>query len=126
VIHYLDTHIVNWLFQGQVHRLTRRAKVAIEKSELLISPIVLLELEYLHEIGRLQFQPQASLLKLQNLIGLKVCNLPFETVISTALYETWTRDLFDRMIVAHAKSNEFAPLITGDAKIQENYVKATW
>jgi PIN domain nuclease of toxin-antitoxin system len=126
VIHYLDTHILPWLYENDIDKLTRKARAALERSDLLISPMVLLELEYLYEIGRILIQPQAVLLKLQNQIGLRICDLPFQTVISAALYEAWTRDPFDRIIVAHAKSNEFAPLITSDAKIQRNYAKVTW
>jgi len=41
-------------------------------------------------------------------------------------YENWTRDLFDRVTIAHAKSDEFARLMTSDAKIQQNYAKVSW
>jgi hypothetical protein len=37
-------------------------------------------------------------------------------VAETPLFETWTSDPFDLMIVSHAKSNGFAPLITPDEK----------
>jgi PIN domain nuclease of toxin-antitoxin system len=112
--------------ENEIVKLTRKARAALERSDLLISPIVILELEYLYEIGRVSIQPQAVLLKLQNQIGLRICDLPFQTVISAAIYENWTREPFDRIIVAHAKCNEFAPLITSDTKIQQNYAKVTW
>jgi hypothetical protein len=31
-----------------------------------------------------------------------------------------------RVIVAHAQSNGYAPLITSDAKIRKHYAKAVW
>jgi PIN domain nuclease of toxin-antitoxin system len=123
---YLDTQLVVWLCQNRLDRLTRKAIQAVEKSDLLISPMVLLELEYLHEIKRITRPPQVLLNQLETQIGVRVCAHPFPAIIQTAIFETWTRDPFDRVIVAHAKSNGYAPLITSDARIQENYAKAVW
>jgi len=51
---YLDTHILVWLYQDGATRLTPLAVNAIEEAEqLLISPMVELELTYLHEISRI-------------------------------------------------------------------------
>ena len=49
---YLDTHVVVWLFLGDLTRLSQAAKTAISTHPIAISPIVTLELTYLHEIGR--------------------------------------------------------------------------
>ena len=126
VITYLDTQVMVWLCQGQIDKLPAAAVTAIEAAELRISPIVLLELEYLFEIKWIIQPPQPLLGQLATQIGLRVCDHPFPAVLETALFENWTRDPFDRMIVAHAKSNGFAPLITSDAKIRENYARAVW
>jgi PIN domain nuclease of toxin-antitoxin system len=115
-----------WLCQKQLDRLSQRAVAAIEESELRISPMVLLELEYLHEIERIIPPPQALLNQLESQIGLQVCDHPFPAIVETALYETWTRDPFDRVIVAHARSNGYAPLVTSDAKIHAHYPNAVW
>ncbi|MSU25039.1 MAG: hypothetical protein EXS32_14625 [Opitutus sp.] len=48
---YLDTHVVVWLSAGEVARLGARARVAIETQELRVSPMVLLELQYLRSRG---------------------------------------------------------------------------
>jgi len=64
--------------------------------------------------------------KLRREIGLGVCERPFSAVTSVALGESWTRDPFDRMIVAHAKSNGVSPLITSDERIRACYVNAIW
>ena len=40
--------------------------------------------------------------------------------------QTRTQDPFDRFIVAHAKANGFARLITNDEKIRANYSLAVW
>ena len=42
-----------------------------------------------------------------------------------ALAEKWSRDPFDRLIVAHAKAQK-TPLVTRDEKIRENYRLAVW
>lgn len=123
---YLDTQIVVWLGAGQTEKLSPSASAAIESSELEISPMVLLELEYLYEIKRIVKPPLALLDQLQTLIGLKVSTHPFSAVAHTALFETWTREPFDRIIVAHARSDGYAGLVSSDVKIQQNYSKTIW
>jgi len=46
---YLDTHVVVWLYSGELSLLSEKACQLIEENELLISPLVLLELQYLFE-----------------------------------------------------------------------------
>jgi PIN domain nuclease of toxin-antitoxin system len=123
---YIDTHIVIWLCEGLTERLTPAASHAIESSPVQISPMVLLELEYLFEIKRIVKPPLALLDQLQTLIGLTVSGHPFTAVVQTALFETWTADPFDRMIVAQARSDGYSGLVTADTKIQENYSKTIW
>jgi PIN domain nuclease of toxin-antitoxin system len=123
---YLDTNIVVWLGEGQVEKFTRAAAEALESSDLEISPMVLIELQYLYEIKRIVKPPLALLDQLQTLIGLRVSEHPFLSVAQTALLEAWTRDPFDRIIVAQARSDGYSGLITSDEKIQQNYSKAIW
>jgi PIN domain nuclease of toxin-antitoxin system len=42
------------------------------------------------------------------------------------LDEKWTRDPFDRLIVANAKANGFAWLISADEHIRNHYPRAVW
>jgi PIN domain nuclease of toxin-antitoxin system len=42
------------------------------------------------------------------------------------LDEAWTRDPFDRVIVAHAKSNGMAHLIGSDATMKKHYPRTVW
>ena len=116
---YLDTHVVVWLGEGAVEKLSPAASEAIESSEVEISPMVLLEVQYLFEIKRIVKAPQT-------LIGLKVSDHPFPAVARAALFETWTRDPFDRMIVAQARADGYSGLVTSDEKIRENYSKTIW
>jgi hypothetical protein len=50
---YLDTHVVAWLFSARIDLLPAGVRTRIEESDLLISPAVKLELEYLYEIHRI-------------------------------------------------------------------------
>jgi len=123
---YLDTNVVVWLAQGTLQRIGRTAKGALEQGTLLISPMVLIELEYLYELNRIKLPARDVQLKVEQEIGVRVCALPFPAVAGTALNEKWTRDPFDRMIVAQAKTNGLAPLISADEEIKKNYPRTAW
>ena len=122
---YLDTHVLLRLFLRDLEKLSSLALKTIEEEDLVASPAAVLELEFLHEIGRLQ--PTASKLigVLEQDLGLRVCELPFRTVVQHALKESWGRDPFDRLIVGNAKAND-ATLVTKDEKIRRYYARAIW
>jgi len=122
---HLDTHVLVRLYAGQVSELGRTARRAIEEQELVVSPAAILELELLHEIGRLRATASSVISALSEEIGLRVSDLPFRTVVHHALKEAWSRDPFDRLVVADAKANG-AALITKDEKIHQNYPRAVW
>lgn len=77
-----------------------RQMLAVE--ELLVFPMVVLELQYLFEIGRTTEPAETVVSYLRGRIGLQVCDKPFDKVILPALAYDWTRDPFDRIIVAQA------------------------
>ncbi|MGC9947463.1 MAG: type II toxin-antitoxin system VapC family toxin [Bryobacteraceae bacterium] len=122
---YLDTHVLIYIGAGEVNRLGVAARKAIDRDDLLVSAASVLELELLHEIGRLK--PTASKLvsTLATDIGLRVCDLPFRTIVDQAIAEDWTRDPFDRLIVANAKAAG-AVLVTRDERIRGHYSRALW
>ena len=123
---YLDTHILVWLYQDGAARLTPLGVRAIEEAEqLLISPMVELELTYLHEISRINCPALNILDTLRRDIGLETCKQPFAAVIGAALALDWTRDPFDRLIVAQA-AHRASPLLTADQSIREHYSAAIW
>lgn len=122
---YLDTHVVIWLYEGDVEKLSRSARDLLQGDSAFISPAVLLELELLHEIRRLAPTGMKMVGSLSHEIGLTVCELSFASVVQHALEEKWMRDPFDRLIVAHASAND-APLITKDDKILRHYKHAVW
>ncbi|MEQ1533142.1 MAG: PIN domain-containing protein [Sideroxydans sp.] len=124
VVH-LDTHIVCWLYEGRTELLTAAAMSALESGLLQVSPMVQLELTYLHEIGRISRGADYVLEALSSDIGLSVADVSFAQVTKTAEALTWTRDPFDRMIVAHCMVAG-AVLVSKDALIHQNFSKVVW
>ena len=122
---YLDTHIVVWLYAGKVEKLSGLAKELINDHEVFISPVVRLELQYLFEIQRVTDEANEVVFDLSDRIGLKMCDKSFNTIVSSALDLSWTRDPFDRIIVANATVNRNI-LVTKDQNILKNYEKAMW
>ena len=122
---YLDTHIVVWLFAGLLEKFSQSTKTILNENEILISPIVRLELEYLHEIERVKEPAHVIVPDLADRIGLRVCEKDFNSIVSQAIKLTWTRDPFDRLIVANAALNENI-LISKDQDILERYTHARW
>src|SRR5262245_46374581 len=121
MICYVDTAVVIWLAQAQVAKLSQKAISLVQIADVRISLMVLLELQYLHEVQRISVKPQDVLVKLSTEIGLTMCDHPFPVVAQVALGETWTRDPFDRIIVAHARANGVSPLLTKDELMLNNY-----
>lgn len=122
---YLDTHITLWLYSGQTERISKRAANLINRERIGVSPIVLLELQYLHEIGRITATPRSVIVDLKRRVGLAVEDRSMETVMERAHDLTWTRDTFDRLIVAQAALDN-AELVTTDRLIRKHYSKAVW
>jgi len=126
MIAYLDTNAVIRLAQGSTGRLGREVLRLIETAELLISPVVLLELEFLYEIERIKLRSRDIQRKIEAELGVRLCALPFTDIANAALDEKWTRDPFDRLIVANAKANGFAPLVSADERIAKHYPRTVW
>jgi PIN domain nuclease of toxin-antitoxin system len=122
---YADTHVVAWLYAGRPDLIPPRARRLIEDNPLLVSPMVALELEYLFATGRTSEPARTVLQALGRDIGLRLCDLPFPDVAGVAMRQSWTRDPFDRIIVAQAALRRTS-LITKDATIRAHYDRAFW
>ena len=122
---YLDTHAVVWLYAGELDRFPTSAVNRIEGNDLIISPAVLLELQFLKEIKRITADSMLILQTLEETLGLQMCSLEFSKVVIGALSQSWTRDPFDRIIAAQALvRNEL--LLTKDRAIHRNCSVACW
>ena len=122
---YLDTHVVAWLYSSQVTLLSARAKKHIEDNELVVSPMVLLELDFLREVGRIAEGGRAVYQELHTSIGLRICEVEFSRVIAAASTLDWTRDPFDRIIVGQAAVSD-SDLVTRDDAIRQHYPRTIW
>ncbi len=122
---YLDTHVVVWLYAGEIKKFSKQVKELINNNEVIISPVVRLELQYLFEIQRITDESKIIVSDLSDRIGLKICNKSFNIIISSALDYPWTRDPFDRIIVANAAISHNL-LVTKDQNILDNYEHAIW
>ncbi|MBE2201144.1 MAG: PIN domain-containing protein [Anaerolinea sp.] len=122
---YLDTHVVVWLYAGLTNKFSETAGTLINDHELFISPIVRLELAYLHEIERVTADSDAIIADLSQRIGLQVYDKNFNSIINLALAMSWTRDPFDRLIVANAAVHDDI-LLSKDINILTHYTFARW
>lgn len=122
---YLDTHVVAWLFAGEIQRLSYTVVELVRGNDLRISPMVCLELQYLHEVGRTRIPGREVVSTLEREIGLRICDRPFAAVIGVAELLAWTRDPFDRIIVGQAALRN-DPLVSKDDTIRAHYTPAVW
>lgn len=121
---HLDTHVVAWLWAKDERRLKKVRRV-LEANELVVSPMVQLELQALYELGRTRESGQAVVAGLSERIGLRVSDISFASAVDQASAISWTRDPFDRLIVATAIA-EGARLLTVDEVIRSNFARAFW
>lgn len=118
----LDTHVAAALYEGRGGGFGASTRRALDRGKVLISPAVLLELELLHEIGRLRSGGAHVADYLARELDIHVARERFADVAREALALDFTRDPFDRLIVAHAALLK-APLVTMDAQIRRHYAQ---
>lgn len=121
----LDTHVVVWLYAGEVEMFPPGVRRLLDASELTVSPIVEVELAYLSEIGRMIASPTDVLGELAGRMGLTVAQISFGQLCAEAVALSWTRDPFDRLQAAHAIAKNMA-LVTRDTRIRKHLRLATW
>lgn len=107
----LDTNALIWLEQGH-----RRARSLARSGTVYISPASLLELQFLHEINRIQLAHGIDALAHDDRWMLD--DPPAASWFLAAADLSWTRDPFDRLIVAHARLRGWR-LATGDDGLLE-------
>ncbi len=123
---YLDTNAVLRLAAGDLNKISKDAQSAMERYDLLISPMVLVELQYAFEIKRIKVAADMIFAQLQRTIDLQLCTLPFDRIAKASWLESWTRDAFDRIIVSQARCAGGAYLITSDDEIKKHYQQTIW
>lgn len=121
----LDTHVVLWLYEGLLEKLSKKARDLVEEEPLLISAMTELELQFLFEIKRITRPAIKILQELERNIGLSVCDIDFASIVYKAIDLTWTRDPCDRIITANAMARNCA-LLTKDQTIRKHCSLAVW
>lgn len=109
----LDTNAILWILTGH-----RRASALLEQEAgLAISPVSLLELKFLIEVGRLEETTSDSLSWVANDSRWRLDNPTSQQLFVAALDLSWTRDPFDRLLCAHASSRQWK-LATSDRNLK--------
>lgn len=108
----LDTNAVVWLHHG--HRRGRR--VERHAGQLYVSPVSLLEIQFLVELGRIRLRSGAAVGDLAADDRWAMDNPSSVDWFARALDIAWTRDPFDRLLVAHATLRGWR-VATGDGDL---------
>jgi PIN domain nuclease of toxin-antitoxin system len=117
--------VLIWLAERRLSSLSANAHRLVERESLEMSPMVLMELETLHESGKLKNEPDRLIAVVERDFGLGRSKAAFADVIASARNFAWTRDPFDRLIVANAMADG-ARLLTADQTILANFEDAVW
>lgn len=114
----LDTHFLLWIVLG-VPRLDEFPWLEHYRP-WGVSPISLLEVKFLAEVGRLAVDHEPFVEAIGEDRRFVVDDPPFLTLIRHALPLEWTRDPFDRFLAAHSEARR-TPLCTLDEAIREHH-----
>lgn len=110
----LDTNAVIWMLRGH-----RRARPLTRLPRLYISPVSLLEVQMLVEIGRGRLTAGKSVTDIADDPRWLQDEPAAGDWFHRATDISWTRDPFDRLIVAHARARGWK-LATGDTALAEH------
>ena len=122
---FLDTHAVIWLYSGQLDLFNPKILKLINTEQVCISHIVKLEIQYLYEIKRVKYESNLIIDTLIDEIGLMFSDNNFDSIVRQALQLSFTRDPYDRIIVADASINN-SKLISKDRNLKKHYKKTIW
>jgi PIN domain nuclease of toxin-antitoxin system len=114
----LDTHFLIWLVLGS-KRLAEFPWVERHRP-WGVSPVSFLEIQLLAEVGRLSVRNPEFTNAVMEDPRFTVDDIPLVTVIRRGLRLDWTRDPFDRMLVAHSLARR-TPLCTVDRRIRTHH-----
>jgi len=122
---FLDTHAAVFMARGSRDAFGGGALDLIDRAAIFYSPFVALEMRFLREIGRITMEVPSLIDALERSYGVLQSDERTADVAAVAAGLTWTRDPFDRLIVATATLHK-APLISKDEHIATHYPDTVW
>ena len=102
----LDTHFLIWLVLGS-KRLAEFPWLDRHRP-WGVSPVSFLEIQFLAEVGRLSVRNPEFTNAVMEDTRFTVDDIPLTTIVRHALPLDWTRDPFDRLLVAHSSARRIA------------------
>lgn len=114
----LDTHFLLWVLSDSA-RLDAHPWVR-EQAPLGVSPVSLLEIQFLHEVGRIQARNPELTRAVAADPRFVLDEPPLLSLVERSLPLTWTRDPFDRLLCAHSELRR-VPLCSLDRTIREHH-----
>ena len=122
---HLDTHVALWMAAGETRRRLKPIEAMLRKGPLFLSPLAILELQFLFELGRLGARVEDVVGVLLEDHGVEEAPGDLREIGRQAMALGWTRDPFDRLIVAHAIAHG-SVLLTADETILAHCPRARW
>lgn len=122
---HIDTLVATRLFYGRAKELTTKGRRLVESESMVMSPMVVLELEYLYRRSFTRDDGATIRHALAKKLNIQVYQGAFIDIAEAAMPLHWTRDPFDRLIVANAIVDG-ARLLTSDLVIREHFPRAVW
>ena len=124
----LDTHAFIWYLDKSLnHKLSSKALKAIKEAEdsytIYLPIIVLMEVLYLVEKGRVNLSFHKLLLNLEESVNYEI--VPFDTRLLKIAETIKGLEVHDRLILATAILTG-SPLITNDKEIHAKGIKVVW
>jgi PIN domain nuclease of toxin-antitoxin system len=110
----LDTSAIIWLATGH-----ERARPLARFARLYVSPVSLLEVQFLREIGRITLTAGRSIDAVADDTRWRLDEPPAGRWFVEACALAWTRDPFDRLLAAHARVRGWK-IATSDTGLIEN------
>lgn len=114
----LDTHFVLWILTGS-SRLERFPWLDRYRPWKL-SPVSMLELSFLGEVGRIEIKSPELFDRLAEDPRFLLDDVSSASLFRHGLDACWTRDPFDRLLAAHSTARRL-PLVTVDRQILRHH-----
>ncbi len=115
----IDTHVLLWILSNS--KKLKEIFWIKNYSFYVVSPLSFLEMQYLHECRKISIQVIKVVEQMRKDTRFLIDSPDFEKVFLAAMNLSWTRDPFDRLLVAHSLVQNL-PFATCDRVILSHHV----